>query len=467
MNTPHPSAPTWARSPHHATAGLNTAAMAALLALVLLATLVRGGNRHVAMLGLEWLALAALLAMAWGWLIGSTGTDSRGHHAGTPGGTTPATAWAWGLLLTAPLWLAAWAGLPVWQGWRPALAVPDATWGTTLLGLPLLACLVAGRWGSDAQVSALARAWLWVALLQAVWGLLQVAGLDSLLFGQASGGVAIGSFANRNNFSNLLVMALPWAVWRIATHRHPARSHGQRRTPGPMGLAPQGWGWLVGLLLMLSLLFLARSRAGIVTGLLVLMLALPLLLGQRNGRHDTARPLGRRWLLAGAAALLGLALLAAGWEWLARFEPEHLLASGAGRALMRQTTWQAALAHWPWGSGLGSYASVYPAWQPAEFGRHLIDLAHNDYLQLFMELGLAFVPLAGTVLWLLGHQLWQMWRQPAPHGHAARNRRHLRVAAGLGLLATALHAWVDYPFHIPANAMMACFLLGVVLRPVK
>lgn len=442
--TPHASAHTPLR-------GLNTTAMAALLTLVLLATLVRGGNRHVAMLGLEWLALAALLAMAWGWLIGSTGTDSRGHHAGSPGGTTPATAWAWGLLLTAPLWLAAWAGLPVWLGWRPALAVPHATWGTALLGMPLLACLAAGRWGTDAQVATLAKAWLWVAVVQALWGLLQVAGLDGLRFDAASGEPAIGSFASKNTYSNLLVMALPLAVWRLAVARR-----------------PYTWGWVLALLLLLSVLLLGTSRTGIATGVLVLLLALPLLLGQRAGRRGgTSVPLGRRWLLAGLAALLGLALLAAGWEWAARFEAGRLLADDATRALMRQITRQAALAHWPWGSGLGSYASVYPAWQPAEFGRHLIDLAHNDYLQLFMELGLAFVPLAGTVLWLLGHQLWQMWRQPAPHGHAARNRRHLRVAAGLGLLATALHAWVDYPFHIPANAMMACFLLGVVLRPVK
>ena len=453
--TPHASAHTPLR-------GLNTTAMAALLTLALLATLVRGGNRHVAMLGLEWLALAALLAIGWGLLMGDPGTGSRNHRTGAPGATTPATTWAWALLLTAPLWLAAWAWLPVWLGARPALAVPDATWGTALLGLPLLACLTAGRWGSDAQVHTLARAWLWVALLQAAWGLLQVAGLEGLRFDAASGEPAIGSYASKNTYSNLLVMALPLAAWRLAKARSQGRRQHAERTAGW-----HTWGWVLALLLMLSVLLLGTSRTGIATGVLVLLLALPLLLGQRSGRHDTARPLGRRWLLAGLAALLGLALLAAGWEWAARFEAGRLLADDATRALMRQTTWQAALAHWPWGSGLGSYASVYPAWQPAQFGRHLIDLAHNDYLQLFMELGLAFVPLAGAVLWLLGHQLWQMWRQPAPPGHTARNRRHLRVAAGLGLLATALHAWVDYPFHIPANAMMACFLLGVVLRPVK
>ena len=426
-----------------------------MMALVVLAPLIRGGNRHIALAVLECLALVVLLSMAWYAMSSALRTSVR-----------PVSV-AWIVLVTAPAWLVGWHWMPALLGQTDGPGLPTTSLGSALVGLPLFASLLAGRYFSDQAIGVLARIFLLSALLQTGWGLLQVAGLDGLRFGQTSGGAAIGSFANRNTYSNYLVMALPWVVWRIAAHRHPARSPGRHRMATPVALAPQGWAWLAGLLLMLSLLFLARSRTGIVTGLLVLLLALPLLLGWRSGRHDTARPLGRRWLLAGAAALLGLALLATGWEWLARFDADHLMASDASRALLRQTTWQAALAHWPWGTGLGSYASAYPAWQPAEFGRHLIDLAHNDYLQLFMELGLAFVPLASAVLWLLGRQLWRLWRQPAPHGRTAHNRRQLQVAAGLGLLATALHAWVDYPFHIPANAMMGCFLLGVFLRPVE
>ncbi len=440
--------------------------MASLLALALMATLVRGGNRHVAMLWLEWLALVALLAMAWRLL--KVGTGSQHQHRGTTGATTPATAWAWGLLLTAPLWLAAWAGLPVWLGWRqPGPALPDATWGTAVLGLPLLACLVTGRWGTDAQVATLATTWLWVAVVQALWGLLQVAGLDGLRFDAVGKEPAIGSFASKNTYSNLLVMAMPMAVWGMAAARQAAAKRSKRADKWS-GQQLGAWGWLLALLLLLSTVLLGTSRTGIATGVLVLVLALPLLLGQHSTsrhRHAGTGGIKRRWLLVGVAGLLGLALLAAGWEWAARFEAGRLLADDATRALMRQTTWQAALAHWPWGSGLGSYASVYPAWQPAELGRTLIDLAHNDYLQKLMELGLAWVLLLTAVVWLVLYQLWQ-WRQDhAPQGSSATSMRRLQIAAGLGVLAIALHAWVDYPFHIPANAMMGCFLLGVFLRP--
>jgi O-antigen ligase len=131
---------------------------------------------------------------------------------------------------------------------------------------------------------------------------------------------------------------------------------------------------------------------------------------------------------------------------------------------MREATWQGAMAYWPWGSGLGSYRWVFPAFHPPELGRYLVDLAHNDYLQLLMELGVWFVAIAGLAVALVAQRALALLR-------ASRNRRggwreadRLAVACGLGALATALHALVDYPFHIPANAMFAAFLLGVFLR---
>lgn len=208
-----------------------------------------------------------------------------------------------------------------------------------------------------------------------------------------------------------------------------------------------------------------RKLTGIATGVLVLVLGLPWLLGQPSGRESPAGGLRRRWLLSGMAALLGLALVAAGWEWAARFEAGRLLADDATRALMRHTTWQAALAWWPWGSGPGTYANLYAVWQPPELGRYLIDMAHNDYLQLLMELGLAAVLLAAALMWLVAQRLRQGFATPAQADRGGRDMPALQKAAALGLLATALHAWVDYPFHIPANAMMACFLLGIFLKP--
>lgn len=439
--------------------GLPVLVLWVLTALALMAPLARGGNRHVALMALAWLALAALVGMLWARI-------GRGQvrPTGLPGHGMVDRA-AWGVLLAAPLWLAAWGWLPHAMGWASAPAMPTATQGALLAGLPLVACLAAGCFATPSQAGWLARVWLWGALVQAVWGLLQVAGLDGLRFDAVSNEPAIGSFASKNTYSNLLVMALPLAAWRLGAARQQAGKAARQQGAGTIDL--RTWGWALALLVLLATLLLGTSRTGIATGLLALVLAVPLLIWPKASRPGKATA-GRRWALVGAAALLGLALLAAGWEWAARFEAGRLLADDATRALMRQTTWQAALAHWPWGSGMGSYASAYMPWQPAPLGGHWIATAHNDYLQMLMELGLALVLLAAAVLWLVGRRLVQGWQQrarPVAGFRQAQPLQRLQTAAGLGLLAIALHAWVDYPFYIPANAMMGCFLLGLWLRP--
>jgi O-antigen ligase len=159
--------------------------------------------------------------------------------------------------------------------------------------------------------------------------------------------------------------------------------------------------------------------------------------------------------------LLGAALFMGGLDWVDRFDADRLAADDAMRALTREATWQGALAYWPLGSGLGSYAWVFPRFQSPEVGRWLLDLAHSDYLQILMETGVLGLAAMMLALALTGRRVLQLIR--AARGTWSSADR-MAVACGLGLLATLLHAWVDYPFRIPANAMLAAFLLGVFLR---
>jgi hypothetical protein len=43
----------------------------------------------------------------------------------------------------------------------------------------------------------------------------------------------------------------------------------------------------------------------------------------------------------------------------------------------------------------------------------------------------------------------------------------LSAMCGLGLLGFLLHSLVEFPMHIPANAIMAALLAGIYLRPVE
>lgn len=466
-------------------AGWHPAVFALAAALVLLAPLFRGGNRYVPLMLLEALAAAVLLGLAWRALSGgrAAGSGSASAPGSTPGSGSGAwrgwSRWALWALLGAPLWVALWQLLPLpaglWNGlpgradfsalpgaapaagWRAASLTPEATWAALLAGLPIVACLALALTASARQLGALCRLWVAAAVLQALWGLLQLGPFPGLYAGLVSPEL-VGSFASKNTYSNFLVMAIPLVVWELS-----GRGRAEAEDWSPPGRGQGRWLWGVTLFLLLATLLAATSRTGIATGLLVAMLAVALL-PARGARRWAGLP----WAFWGMALMIALALAAGGLAWLDRFEADRLLADEAIRALTREGTWQGALAFWPLGSGLGSYATVFPRFQAPELGAYLIDLAHSDYLQLLMELG-ALAPLLGAALLALLLRRAGQLRRAGRHGQRGGERQgqaadSLALAAGLGALAFALHAWVDYPMRIPANAIFAAFLIGVLLR---
>ena len=89
-----------------------------------------------------------------------------------------------------------------------------------------------------------------------------------------------------------------------------------------------------------------------------------------------------------------------------------------------------------------------------------VEYAHNDYLQLLFEAGLAgalvILLLAGSAA--LTVKLARRLGDPAA-------RLGPGVACMLGALAFAIHAWFDFPAHIPAVAIMATMLFGLAANP--
>jgi hypothetical protein len=197
-----------------------------------------------------------------------------------------------------------------------------------------------------------------------------------------------------------------------------------------------------------------------VTGALAVVLAVGLL----ASGHGQGRTRRGRWRvpLAGLAVVAGLVVLAmavAGWDWLARFETQGM--QDTARELNRASSWQAIVALWPMGSGMGSFGAVFAQFVAPELGNFFINAAHNDYLELLMEGGALVVPPVLALVWLVGQRVAQLARA-RPAGWASAER--WAVACGVGVLVQMLHAWVDYPWQIPANAMLGAFMLGVFLR---
>jgi len=176
--------------------------------------------------------------------------------------------------------------------------------------------------------------------------------------------------------------------------------------------------------------------------------------------------LGRRWIgrggwrTASLGAAIGMVLLMAGGVALWRFGVDASIAVRLEIGTNTVLLWLEK----PWfGHGLGSYAREYARHQeshttllPALLQTNLfeafriVDRAHNEYLQVLAELGVAGFAAAATLLAVVvkGHVNKS---DPTPLDHAATGC----------LVMVAAVALVDFPLQNPSTALIATVALGL------
>ncbi len=288
--------------------------------------------------------------------------------------------------------------------------------------------------------------YLAISMIGVVVGLYEMylgPGYTLLPYEFVNAGLPTGFFANRNHQASSLAVALVLAAG--AAHR----TDGVRSRSG---LSPRY------IFLALAALFAAGilatlSRAGVILLALAVVAAAMLLardpLRQRLGSGTT------NWLLALAVALV--ALLALGLQpVLARFDS----ASTETRFEFWPPLAEAAASFWPLGSGLGTFRSVADAALPVELlTPSYVNEAHNEYLQLWLEAGVAFPLLfIGFIAWLV--------RQGLGSGRedgTGRDGLFWMSMVAIGLLL--LHSFADYPLRTPAMAVSFGFLCGLLTKP--
>jgi O-antigen ligase len=172
--------------------------------------------------------------------------------------------------------------------------------------------------------------------------------------------------------------------------------------------------------------------------------------------------LRRQTLATSGAVLKAPAVLASGLllgiVWLAGEETIGRLTAADAHALNRlayyRTTWDAIADRPLLGTGYGTYADAFKAYNHPATGTYFLDKAHNTYLQLIMELGwpAAAALYAGLAL-LVFRSLQGRVRQ-------GRSAVYPAVLAACSVLV-GVHAVVDFSMEIPANAATYALLLGV------
>nr|WP_244642819.1 O-antigen ligase family protein [Bradyrhizobium symbiodeficiens] len=263
--------------------------------------------------------------------------------------------------------------------------------------------------------------------------------------------VLSGTFPNRNTAAIYFgVCAVLWAL-RLSRRMVNQRVFWEGRwrianLTWDVGLAVSGGGFLLCFIAMM----LTGSRAGIAISLIGISAAIALLI-KREIRSRAAA----LWLslpLLGGAALSFLVLGGQVGERLGLYG-----LSGGGRWEAYASTWQIISQHPYLGTGLGTFASVFPRFRSGDVSIWGVwDRAHNTLLELAAEVGIPLAALVG-VGWILA--LVALFR-----GALRRQKGAIFPLAGFVCGAMAvLHSMVDFSLQVPGLAVTVMTLVGMGL----
>ena len=339
-----------------------------------------------------------------------------------------------------------WIGLQLVTG-RTAYRYETFSAGLLYCAYGILCFLMIQVLRRSAQVRALALALSTYGFLLASFALLQ--GLSSTtklywLRTPRTGGWIYGPYVNHNHYAGLMEMLVPIPLVFCLT----------RGARGPRKIMAG-----IAAVVMASTIFLSGSRGGMLA-FVVQMGALAAVVVWRQKSRKVTLTL-TTFLVVGIALIvwLGGAELA---RRLATIHDETRTELTGGTRLNIDRDGIRMFARKPvLGWGLGVFPDVYPQFRSFS-SNFFINEAHNDYLQLLVEMGgLGFA----TMLWFL----WALYR------HAARKLRHwtddlngaVALAAMLGVTGILVHSFVDFNLQIPANASLFYVLCVVAAMEPK
>ena len=259
------------------------------------------------------------------------------------------------------------------------------------------------------------------------------------IWSSAQGGWIYGSYVNHNHYAGLMELLTPFPIVLAVTRF----SDGSRRLI-LAGIAA----------LMAGSIFLSGSRGGMLAFCVEMIVLGVLLLRSRQGNWKNA-------LMLGGVLLLVIGFLV----WLGGNDLTHRLVSihsearseitGGMRMDIDRDGLRMFLKRPLLGWGLGTFPIVYPQFR-SFYTTFFVNQAHNDYLQLLVETGLAGFLVAAWFLVIVFRQAASKLKNWTETSSGA-----LTAAALLGCVGILVHSALDFNLQIPANAALFYVLCAI------
>lgn len=409
-----------ARKPRFGLSG--TGLFSAACGVLLLAPLAFGAVESWSIFALQ--ASAALLLLGWGVWQWDSGELKIVPHP-----------------LYAPM--LAFVALVLLQALTGITAYRHATYSHLLLYLSygMLAFVITQTLRRSSQLRSLAWVVCGYGAVVAFFALLQGIAPNGKLYWTWStlhGGSIYGPYVNRNHYAGLMEMLAPFPIVLAASRF----THGNRK----LAVAAIG-------ALMAGTIFLSSSRGGMLAFALQMVVLVVLL---RPRQNTWKQPLVLGTFLV---VMIGLLVWLGGNELTRRLasiqsEAQQEISGGVRLTIVRDSL-RMWLARPLLGWGLGTFPEVYPQFR-SFYTTFFVNEAHNDYVQLLVETGLAgfAVGIWFLVLTFRGARAkLEDWTETA--------NGTLTAAALLGLVGILLHSFLDFNLQVPANAALFYVLCAI------
>ncbi len=244
------------------------------------------------------------------------------------------------------------------------------------------------------------------------------------------GGWIYGPYVNHNHYAGLMEMLVPIPLVVSLTRLAP---------PKVRAVAAGSAAVMVGTI------FLSGSRGGMLAIVAELVLLAALLVKQKSGLR-TAIGIGVfLGIIAGLLIWIGGSELS---QRIATAGPGHSELSNDIRSYINRDGFRMFLKKPVLGWGLGSFPIVYPQFRTF-YTNFFVNEAHNDYLQLLVEMGLlGFATMIWFVVTVYARAIKKIGHWPTELSGA------VTLACMLGLSGILVHSAVDFNLQIPANAAL-------------